>query len=391
MKDGGETMQFEFATATRIIFGAGTLRETGKIAVSMGKRALVVTGKTPERAAPLLEVLAQSGLPCETFSVSGEPTTDIAQQGTQKAREQNCDLVIGFGGGSPLDAGKAIAALLTNEGEPLDYLEVIGKGQPITKAPAPYIAIPTTAGTGTEVTRNAVLKSSEHRVKVSLRSVLMIPQIAIIDPELTYTLPPSVTASTGLDAFTQVLEPYVSNKANPMTDAVCREGMRRAARSLRRVYEHGDDTAAREDMAVTSLFGGLALANAKLGAVHGFAGPAGGMFPAPHGAICARLLPYVIEANVRALQERQPESQALHRYDEIAQMLTGNIGATASDGVTWVQELCDALHVPSLSTHGMSPDDIPTLVEKSAKSSSMKGNPIVLTTDEMREILAQAM
>jgi alcohol dehydrogenase class IV len=384
-------MQFEFATATRIIFGAGTLGETGKIAASMGKRALIVTGKTPERAAPLLEVLAQSGLTYETFSVSGEPTTVIAQQGTQKAREQNCDLVIGFGGGSPLDAGKAIAALLTNGGEPLDYLEVIGKGQPLTKMPAPYIAIPTTAGTGTEVTRNAVLKSPEHRVKVSLRSLLMIPQLAIIDPELTYMLPPSVTASTGLDAFTQVLEPYVSNKANPMTDAVCREGMRRAARSLRRVYEHGDDTAAREDMAVTSLFGGLALANAKLGAVHGFAGPAGGMFPAPHGAICARLLPYVIETNVRALQERQPESQALHRYDEIAQMLTGDPKATASNGVTWVQELCEALHIPPLSTYGMSPDDIPTLVEKAAKSSSMKGNPIVLSADEMREILTQAM
>ena len=384
-------MRFEFATATQIIFGTGTLHEVGDIAASMGTRAFVVTGRTIERAAPLFTILDKKHIEYEAFSVSGEPTTEKARQGVQKAREVNCNMVIGFGGGSPLDAGKAIAALLTNGGEPLDYLEVIGKGQKITKASAPYIAIPTTAGTGTEVTRNAVLKSPEHQVKVSLRSPLLLPRVAIIDPELTYHLPPAVTASTGLDAFTQVLEPYVSNKANPLTDAICREGMSRVARSLRRVYEHGDNTAAREDMAVTSLFGGLALANAKLGAVHGFAGPLGGMFPAPHGAICARVLPYVIEANVRALQERMADSPALRRYDEIAQILTGNPKATASDGVQWVQELCETLQVPSLSTYGMTEKDIPLLIEKATKASSMKGNPIVLTADELQDILSQAL
>jgi alcohol dehydrogenase class IV len=367
------------------------LREVGGIAAEMGKRAFVVTGRTTDRAALLLDVLADKHIEYVIFSISGEPTTEIVRLGTQKAREEQCDLVIGFGGGSPLDTGKAIAALLTNGGVPLDYLEVIGKGQSITRASAPYIAIPTTAGTGTEVTRNAVLKSPEHRVKVSLRSPLLLPRVAVIDPELTYTLPPPVTASTGLDAFTQVLEPFVSNKANPMTDAVCREGMSRVARSLRQVYEHGNDTAAREDMAVTSLFGGLALANAKLGAAHGFAGPAGGMFPAPHGAVCARLLPYVIAMNVRALRERLPDSEALRRYDEIAQILTGKSSATASDGVVWVQELCETLQVPPLSKYGMNSEDIPILVEKAAKASSMKGNPILLTSDEMQEILAQAM
>ncbi len=384
-------MQFEFATATRIVFGTGRLKEVGGIAAKMGKRAFVVTGRTTERAASLLKVLAEKNIESVTFSVSGEPTTEIARLGTQKASEEGCDMVIGFGGGSALDAGKAIACLLTNGGDPLDYLEVIGKGLPITKASAPYIAIPTTAGTGTEVTRNAVLKSPEHQVKVSLRSPLLLPRVALIDPELTYTLPPTVTASTGLDAFTQVLEPFVSNKANPMTDALCREGMRRAARSLRRAYEHSDDAAAREDMAVTSLFGGLALANAKLGAAHGFAGPAGGMFPAPHGAVCARLLPYVMEMNVRALRERLPESDALRRYDEIARILTDKTTATASDGVAWVQELCNALQVPPLSNYGMSAEDIPVLVEKASKASSMKGNPIILTLDEMREILTQAI
>jgi alcohol dehydrogenase class IV len=299
--------------------------------------------------------------------------------------------VLGFGGGSALDTGKAIAALLTNRGDPLDYLEVIGRGEPLTQPAAPYIAIPTTAGTGAEVTRNAVLLSPQHGVKVSLRSPLMLPRLALVDPELTHSLPPEITASTGLDAFTQVMEPYVSNKANPLTDGLCREGMRLAGRSLRRAYEHGDDPAAREDMAVVSLFGGLALANAKLGAVHGFAGPLGGMFPGPHGAICARLLPYVMEVNVRALQNRALGHPALRRYDEIARILTRDDSATASDGVAWVQELCEALQVPPLATYGLTQADFPTLIQKSVVASSMQGNPIKLSTEEMEEILTRAL
>jgi alcohol dehydrogenase class IV len=383
--------RFEFATATRIIFGAGTLREVGPLAAEMGNRALVVTGRTIERATPLLDALTAQGIETVAFSVAGEPTNEVARLGTQRARESDCDLVIGFGGGSVLDGGKAIAALLTNGGDPLDYLEVIGRGQPLSQPSAPYIAIPTTAGTGAEVTRNAVLASPEHQVKVSLRSPLMLPRLALVDPELTHSLPPEVTASTGLDALTQVMEPYVSNRANPLTDALCREGMRRAARSLHRAYEQSDDAAAREDMALTSLFGGLALANAKLGAVHGFAGPIGGMFPAPHGAVCARLLPHVMAVNVRALQERSPGSEALRRYDEIARILTGNEEATADDGVAWVQELCQALQVPSLASYGMTPADLTVVIEKASVASSMQGNPIQLTPDEMREILTQAL
>ena len=384
-------MRFEFATATRIIFGAGTLGEIGPLAAEMGERALVVTGHTVARGAALLDGLAAQGIDYVTFSVAGEPTTEVARLGTQRAREENCDLVIGFGGGSVLDTGKAVAALLTNGGDPLDYLEVIGRGLPLTQPSAPCIAIPTTAGTGAEVTRNAVLASPEHRVKVSLRSPLMLPRLALVDPELTHSMPPEVTASTGLDALTQVMEPYVSNRANPLTDALCREGMRCAARSLRRAYEQGDDAAAREDMMLASLFGGLALANAKLGAVHGFAGPVGGMFPAPHGAVCASLLPHAMAVNVQALQERLPGSEALHRYDEIACILTGSDKATAGDGVAWVQELCQALRVPSLASYGVTPEDFPVLIEKGSVSSSMQGNPIKLTSDEMREILARSL
>jgi alcohol dehydrogenase class IV len=336
-------------------------------------------------------MLAAHNLGAVTFIVAEEPTIDLILQGVHRARAQKCDLVIGIGGGSALDTGKAIAALLTNGGHPLDYLEVIGRGKPLTRPAAPYIAIPTTAGTGAEVTRNAVLGSPDHQVKVSLRSPLMLPRLAIVDPELTYDLPPAITASTGLDALTQVLEPFVSHLANPLTDALCREGLHRAARSLRRAYEHGHDTAARADMALTSLCGGLALANAKLGAVHGFAGPFGGMFSAPHGATCAALLPHVMAVNVQALQTRQPDSAALIRYTEVAQILTGRETAAARDGVEWVQALCRDLQIPPLSTYGLTEADFPALIEKSARASSMKGNPLELTGAEMAEILSRAL
>lgn len=384
-------MRFEFATATRILFGTGMLREVGALAAAMGRRALVVTGRTTERAKPLLDLLARQGLEAVTFSVGGEPTTEVAREGTQRAREADCDLVIGFGGGSALDTAKAVAALLTNGGDLDDYLEVIGRGQPLRQPAAPCIAIPTTAGTGAEVTRNAVLLSPQHRVKVSLRSPLMLPRLALVDPRLTHTMPPEVTASTGLDALTQLMEPYVSSRANPLTDTLCREGMRRVARSLRRACEYGDDAVARQDMALASLLGGLALANAGLGAVHGFAGPLGGMFPAPHGAVCAALLPHVMAVNVRALRERAAESETLCRYDEMARLLSGDERAVAADGVAWVQELCAALRIPSLSAYGVTEADFPELIEKAAHSSSMKANPIVLTPDEMREILMQAL
>ena len=384
-------MRFEFATANRIIFGAGTLDEVGPIAAEMGNRALVVTGRSASRAAPLLDILAAGGIEVTTFQVPGEPTTDTVRAGTQQARGSGCSVVIGFGGGSALDAGKAIAILLTNGDDPLDFLEVIGRGRPLTNPPVPYIAIPTTAGTGTEVTRNAVLASPEHRVKVSMRSPMMLPRLALVDPELTYSMPPAVTASTGLDAFTQVMEPFVSKVANPLVDALCREALGRAARSLRRAFDHGDDPNAREDMAIVSLFGGLALANAKLGAVHGFAGPLGGMFEAPHGAICARLLPYVMMANMQALRNREPENPALERYAVIARILTRNEGVTADEGVAWVRQLCDALHVPPLVTYGLSEDDFPSVVQKASGASSMKGNPIQLTNQELTAVLAQAL
>ncbi|MGC8878459.1 MAG: iron-containing alcohol dehydrogenase [Anaerolineae bacterium] len=384
-------MAFEFATAGRILFGRGTFRQAGAIAAGMGRHALVVTGLSDALTQPLVDLLRERMVSATLFSVPHEPTTDLVLQGVQRAREAGCDMVIGIGGGSAIDAGKAIAGLLTNPGDLFDYLEVIGKAQAIREPAAPLIAIATTAGTGAEVTRNAVIISPQHRVKVSMRSPLMLPRVAIVDPELTYSVPPAVTASTGLDALTQVLEPYVSSRANAMIDPLVRDGMARAARSLRRAYEHGDDADAREDMALVSLFGGLALANAGLGAVHGFAAPLGGMLQAPHGAICARLLPFVMEVNIRALRARQPDHYALPRYDEIARILTGNPQSVAADGIAWVHELCQTLQIQPLSAYGLTRDDIPKVVERGAAASSMKGNPIPLTPEEMTEILTRAL
>jgi alcohol dehydrogenase class IV len=347
-----DRVNFEFATATRIVFGAGRLAEAGAIVQSHGKRSLVVIGKSAgavQRAEPLLRQLDEYA----TFSIAGEPTIDVVRAGTQRAREERCDLVIGFGGGSVVDAGKAIAMLLTNGGDPLDYAEVIGTGRPVTKPSAPFIAIPTTAGTGAEVTRNAVLGSPEHRVKVSIRSPLMLPTVALVDPEIVHA-----PVASRLDALTQLIEPFVSSKANPMTDAICREGMRR--------WKAGGN----EHWALAAMFSGMALANAGLGAVHGFAGPMGGMFDAPHGALCAALLPAVMKMN-----EQLGGSLALQRFAEVREIVGD------------VQEICRELKVPGLRTYGVTEADFPLIIEKARAASSMKSNPVALTDEQMREIL----
>lgn len=383
-------MQFEFATATRIVFGAGALAKGIEAACGWGRRALLVTAATTDRSNQLPSLLSEQHVEVAEYRVTGEPSVESIRAGLAVARAAQCDIVIAIGGGSVLDSGKAIAILLTNPGDVLDYLELIGRGRSLEHPPVPFVAIPTTAGTGAEVTRNAVIGSTEHRVKVSLRSPLMLPRLAVIDPLLTCSVPPPITAATGLDALTQVIEPFVTHAHNPLTDGICREGMRRAARSLRAAYADGSDLAAREDMCVTSLCGGLALANAKLGAVHGIAGPLGGMFPAPHGAICAALLPHVMATNIRALQQRQTGFPALQRFDEVAQCLTGDHSARAADGQRWISQLCADLHIPSLRTYGIAESDFPELIDLATRASSMQGNPIRLESQELAEILHQA-
>ncbi len=389
-------MNFELATPSRIIFGAGTLSEAGPIAVSLlgnvrkGK-AMLVTGVSTSRPDRLTAILAKHDVEFVTLPVTGEPTVEMVRTAVDRAIVADCRMVISIGGGSAIDAGKAIAAMVTNGGNPLEFLEVIGQGKPLAHSPLPFMAIPTTAGTGAEVTRNAVLASPSHRVKVSLRSPMMLPRLALVDPELTYDLPPALTAATGMDALTQLIESYVSVRANPITDGLCREGIMRAARSLRNAYEQGNSATAREDMSLASLLSGLALANAGLGAAHGISAPLGGMFTAPHGAVCAALLPHVMAVNVNALAQRKPEAESLRRYDEIARLLTGKATAVAADGIRWLDELCRELAIPRIGSYGVQSSDVPALVENAMKASSMKGNPISLTPDEVGTIITAAL
>lgn len=378
-------MRFEFATATRIVFGEGTAAELPALGRGFGARPLVVTGASAERAAWLISALSAG-----TLAVPGEPTVELVREGAQLAQTSGCDLIISVGGGSAIDAGKAIAAVATNGGEPLDFLEGIGRGRAFSAASLPFIAVPTTAGTGSEVTRNAVLASAEHGVKASLRSPMMLPCLALIDPELTYGLPPAVTAYTGLDALTQLIEPYVSARANPLTDSLCVEGISRVARALGRAFRDGSDRDARREMSLASLFGGLALANAGLGVVHGFAAPLGGFWPAPHGALCAALLPYGMAANLRALRARAPQHPALERYAAVARLLTGRDGAIAEDGIEWVHALCAELKIPPLRAWGIPEAELPAVAERAAQASSMKANPLALTAQELVATLTAA-
>ena len=383
---GGIT-RFEFATATRIVFGEGTAREVAAAARAMGQRPLLVTGASADRA----EFLHKGLQPAASIRISGEPEISHIREGAGYARGERCDVVVAIGGGSVIDAGKALAALLTNPGDPLDYLEVIGRAQPLEHPAAPLIAVPTTAGTGSEVTRNAVLASPEHQVKASLRSAYMLPRLAVVDPELTLGLPPAVTAASGLDALTQLIEPYVSVRANRMTDMFCADGIPRAAAALPQVWDDPSGRRARGDMAWASLLGGMSLANAALGAVHGFAAPLGGMFSAPHGALCAALLPHVMEANVRALRARAAGSPVVGRYEQVARWLTGRPEASAEEGVEWVAALCRKLCIPPLRRYGVEREAIPQVVARAARASSMKGNPIPLSEEELAGILARAL
>ncbi len=346
-------MSFEFATAGRLVVGPGRAAELVSVLAGLGSRAVVCTGSRPDSHAGLLAGLQ---LPAMVVTVSGEPTTESARAAAVTAREHGADVVAAVGGGSVIDLGKAVAMLLGNGGDPLDYLEVIGAGRKIAKPSVPLVAVPTTAGTGAEVTANAVLTSPAHRVKASLRSPLMIPQVAIVDPLLTLTCPPPVTAASGLDALTQCLEPFVSVRANALTDCLAAAGLHRAGTGLRRAYADGTDIEARTDMALCSLLGGMALANAKLGAVHGLASAIGGTADIPHGA----------------------------------RLLTGDPGAAIEDGIAWIRQTVSQLRIPGLREFGLLPRDFGNITASAMKASSTQGNPVVLAENDLRAILAEA-
>jgi alcohol dehydrogenase class IV len=383
-------VRFEFATAGRILAGPGRVADLPGVLAGLGSRVLVCTGGNPDRHAGLLADLGGSAA---VFPVGTEPTVELARAAVAAARKHGADVIAAIGGGSVIDTGKAVAMLLGNGGDPLDYLEVVGSGRAITRPAVPCVAVPTTAGTGAEVTANAVLAVPSHQVKASLRSPLLLPRVALVDPLMTVSCPPSVTAASGLDALTQCLEPFVSVQATPLTDGLAREGLRRAGTGLRAAYADGFDLVARADMATCSLLGGIALANAKLGAVHGLAGVVGGTADVPHGLACAALLAPVIEANVRALRSHAtgPAAAVLDRYAEAARLLTGHPGASVEDGLAWIGETLTLLHVPGLAAFGLRLQEVDDIAAKALVSSSMKGNPVPLSHADLKAVLLQAL
>jgi alcohol dehydrogenase class IV len=387
---GEPAARFDLAVPTDVRFGAGRIREVPQALIDLGARqVLVVTGRQTSRAEPLRAALSEQGVSSSVFPVAGEPTIELLRAGLTTLADRNCDAVLGFGGGSALDVAKAVAVLSTPAADPLDHLEVIGAGRPITRPGLPCVAVPTTAGTGSEVTRNAVL--SDGRIKASLRTPLMLPKVALVDPDLLAGLPRATIAASGMDALSQVLEPLVSQRANPFSDALARDGIRRSARSLLRGWTDGmADPSVREDLALASLFGGLCLANSGLGAVHGIAAAAGARLDAPHGAVCAAVLAAAVELNLRALTERAPDHPALRRFAEVARLLTDDPAARAQDAVGWLRALTTSLEIPGLSQYGLDEEEIAPLARDSLKASSMRGNPIELTEAEVSEILRRS-
>jgi len=378
---------FEFSGPSRIVFGNGVGLESLKEIASWSERILLVTGSDVQRAGWLLEGLDALGATIAIHSQYGEPTVEDCQETVRIARAFGAGAVVGLGGGSAIDLAKATAALAPHTDDPYDHLEVVGKGLPLPGPGLPIAAIPTTSGTGAEATRNAVVAADD--VKVSLRGPQLMPRLAVVDPYLTIGLPREQTGYTGLDALTQLVEPFTSRFSNPISDGFCREGIARSVRSLPVALADGMDIEARSDLALASLLSGLALANSRLGAVHGLAAPVGGLIAAPHGAVCARLLPICWKANVKALtRENHP---GLDRYREVSRLLTGQNSATLDDGLAKIQELSELVQAPGFAHWGLAEQDIPGLCEKAAKASSMKGNPVDLTRQELSEILHEAL
>lgn len=382
---------FSFATSARIRFGWGCSSELPDEVEALGKQVLLISGRDPARYQPILDALKKRGAELHNLPVSTEPTVKQVLDGVELVRTTACEVVLAIGGGSVMDTGKGIAGLAANPGDPYDYLEVVGKGNGLKNAAMPCICVPTTSGSGAEVTRNAVLASPKHGVKVSLRSPYLLPELTLVDASLTVSCPPLQTATSGMDALTQLIEAFVSHHANPLTDGFCREGLCRAAASLKRACEVPNDRAARENMSLAALLSGMALANAKLGAVHGFAGPLGGGYDAPHGGICARLLPEVFRANYQRVREDSANKHMQERFDEVGQVLTGNLNASGEDAIEFLQNLCRQLSIPGLASYGLTESDFAEIIPKARKASSMKGNPVELSEAELEGILKKAL
>ncbi len=372
---------FGITSPGRILFGRGEAAKAPGLIRAFGRRGVIVHGANPARATWLVEALGRNvlALPC-----SGEPTLADLETALSAARRYRPDWVVSLGGGAALDLGKALAGLIPAPDGPMEHLEVVGKGLPLKSDPLPFIAIPTTAGTGAEVTKNAVIGLPELGHKVSLRDDRMVARLAIVDPGLTDGCPKAVTLASGLDAVTQVIEPFVSVKATPYTDALARPAIGIGMAALMRLMRE-EETAARDQMAWVSLCGGLALANAGLGAVHGLAGVIGGMTGAAHGAICGALLGPVLQTN-RAVASGPARS----RLDEVCAILATTLGSTAAEAPSALQAWAWAEGLPGLAALGVSEDLFDAIATASLAASSMKGNPVILSELHLRDILERA-
>lgn len=393
-------MQFSLRTAGQIHFGRGESRRAPERAVELGRRVFLITGgRSLERAghlAPLTAALAERAEAWEHARVGSEPDVALVDALAARCREAGCSVVLAIGGGSVLDAGKAVAALATSPGSVVEYLEDAGRGapRPLARAPLPVVAVPTTCGSGSETTRNSVVRIPELRVKRSLRSDLLLPRVAIVDPDLAGSAPLPVIAAAGLDALTHLLEGYVSRGAQPTTDALALRGLGLAARALGRLADasagEASDGAALEHMALASLWGGIVLANAGLGAVHGLVAPLGGECEIAHGDGCACLLPDTLRVNVAALRSRAPGHPALARYDELAALVCTGGPPSPERAAEELDALRRRLGVRSLRAQGVVPEQIDRIVAQS-RGGSMKWNPIDLTDQELEMILRGAL
>ncbi len=378
---------FQFMTSSRIVFGEGALINSFSTFNQFGYSVLLVTGKDSQRSEPLVNYLKQQNMRYQQVAVLGEPLIAMIEEMAAMGRRFRPDMVISIGGGSVLDAGKALAALIPNQGSVYDYVEVVGRNVPLQAKPLPFIAIPTTSGTGSEVSKNAVLRSAQENVKVSLRSADMLPDLAIIDPTLTYGMDPVLSGCCGMDAFTHLMEAYVCGAPNPLTDMVCEEGLRRLAGAIVPACED-DDPRARSDMSFAAMLGGMALANAKLGAAHGLASSLGGRLSAPHGLITAQLAPYVMQENVLAAREAG-RADVLNRYRQLACILTGRMDADIVDGIAWTKRTLGRLNLPPVSDYGLCDTMFNEVAEDALLSNAIKGNPLPLNKERLQGILEQ--
>ncbi|MDD6204160.1 MAG: iron-containing alcohol dehydrogenase [Firmicutes bacterium] len=378
-------MSFELNMPGRIIFGTGSFERLSEQIARYGKRIFVICSASAVRAGFIDRLKKQDPALCYTVwdRVAGEPTPQSVDAAAAEVRASGCDAVLGLGGGSVLDTAKAAAALAVNDGSVEDYLEGVGRGAVITRKPLPFIAVPTTSGTGAENTKNAVISSAEKKYKKSFRHEMLLASVALIDPALTVSVPPAVTAACGMDAVTQLIESYTSVKSNPVTEAWCAQGLKRAG-SLLKAYRDGGDIGAREDMSLCSTLSGLALANSGLGAAHGFAAGLGAYRNISHGLACAVLLPHIMRLNIPAATEK---------YAQVGRLLTGkpypDDREAAKASVEFIERLNAEMGIPSgLGFLNISPEEAAGIAQASM-GGSMNGNPVKLDAEAAEEYLLQ--